>query len=468
MRNHLKIVLVAMALIASACSGNDTLHDNTVDTRSASSELTSDFKPSSRVHVMPWRAPAKANQPIQTATIGHLSYYGGRVIQHVYVIVVFWTPKVDPIIINGIPVFFGSITNSPYFDWLAEYNTTNPAQAIGRGSFGGAYTITPSITSNSLTDAQIQTELNNQINAGVLPSPTSNTVYMTYFPAGISITQGGSGSCVPGGFCAYHGTFNGTQGEVYYGVMPNMAPGSGCNTGCGADPTWFNNATSVSSHELLEAVTDAEVGLATVVGSPLAWYDSTNGEIGDICNAQQGTVVGADGTTYVVQKAWSNAQNACVTSGVAPPPPPGPLQNGGFESGNTGWTASTGVINTGSQAHSGTGFAWLDGYGTTHTDTLVQSFVVPSTASTLTYWLKITTAETTTTTQYDKLTVQLKDSSGAVLATQNYSNLNKSTTYVQKSFNIAAYRGMTIALSYTGTEDSSLQTSFYLDDVSVQ
>jgi len=147
----------------------------------------------------------------------------------------------------------------------------------------------------------------------------------------------------------------------------------------------------------------------------------------------------------------------------------GALTNGGFESGSTGWTATAGVINNDSTlSHAGAWEAYLDGYGTTHTDTLSQAFLVPSTATTLTYWLKITTAETTTTTQYDKLTVTLKNSAGTVLATQTYSNLNKSTSYAQKSFTVSSYRGQTLTLSFSGTEDSSLQTSFFVDDVSVQ
>ena len=59
--------------------------------------------------------------------------------------------------------------------------------------------------------------------------------------------------------------------------------------------------------------TDPAVGLATTYAPPLAWYNRTYGEIGDICNAQQGTVVGGDGATYVVQKEWSNARKACIT-----------------------------------------------------------------------------------------------------------------------------------------------------------
>ena len=100
--------------------------------------------------------------------------------------------------------------------------------------------------------------------------------------------------------------------EIYYGVHPDMQAGSGCDTGCGNSATPFSNYTSVASHELTETITDAEVGIANVVGPPVAWYDPTNGEIGDICNAMQGPYKAIDGQTYTVQMEFSNAQNNCI------------------------------------------------------------------------------------------------------------------------------------------------------------
>ncbi|MGW4295245.1 M4 family peptidase, partial [Micromonospora chersina] len=85
-----------------------------------------------------------------------------------------------------------------------------------------------------------------------------------------------------------------------------------------------------------------------------------------------------------------------------------------------------------------------------------------------TFWLHIDSAETTSSVQYDKLTVQVLNASGTVLATlATYSNLNKATGYSQKSFSLASYAGQTVTLKFTGTEDSSLQTSFVIDDTGV-
>ncbi|MFD7601451.1 M1 family aminopeptidase [Streptomyces mirabilis] len=165
-----------------------------------------------------------------------------------------------------------------------------------------------------------------------------------------------------------------------------------------------------------------------------------------------------------------------VTPAAAAPPtaplaadctPAQVVTNGGFESGTSPWTQSSSTVITsrsGQSAHGGTSFAWLNGVGSTHTDTLSQSVTIPSgcSSATLTFWLHIDTAETTSSTAYDKLTAKI---GSTTLAT--YSNLNKATGYVQKSFDVSALAGQTVSLAFTGTEDSSLQTSFVLDDIAL-
>jgi aminopeptidase S len=89
-----------------------------------------------------------------------------------------------------------------------------------------------------------------------------------------------------------------------------------------------------------------------------------------------------------------------------------------------------------------------------------------ATAASLSLWIRIDTAETTGSTVYDTVKVQIVDgSTTTTLAT--YSNLNKSTAYVQKSLNVLAYKGKTVTVRFLGQEDSSLQTSFVIDDVAL-
>ena len=38
---------------------------------------------------------------------------------------------------------------------------------------------------------------------------------------------------------------------------------------------------------------------------------------------------------------------------------------------------------------------------------------------------------------------------------------------MQKTFNVTAYKGKTVTVKFLGQEDSSLQTSFVIDDVSL-
>jgi len=157
------------------------------------------------------------------------------------------------------------------------------------------------------------------------------------------------------------------------------------------------------------------------------------------------------------------------------------IGNGGFENGASNpapWTLTSThtpqeIINSSASEppHTGTFDAWLDGFGTTTTDTVLQQVVLPAnaTAATFSFWLHIDTAETSTTTAFDTLQVQIRNSSGTVLQTlATFSNLNHATGYQQHTFNLASFAGQTIQVFFVGKEDSTLQTSFVLDDVSLK
>ncbi len=181
-------------------------------------------------------------------------------------------------------------------------------------------------------------------------------------------------------------------------------------------------------------------------------------------------------TPNKVTNAGTGSPNRLLFSlltGAPPPPPPGSelLLNRGFESGGVNWVATAGVVTNTTQQTPRTGawYAWLNGYGVSHTDTLYQQITVPSTATTVTlsFWLKISSAETTTTTAFDTLRVQVRNSSNTVLSTlATYSNLNETTGYTLKTFDLTAFKGQTIRIYFLGVEDSSLQTSFVIDDTS--
>jgi Peptidase family M1 domain len=139
--------------------------------------------------------------------------------------------------------------------------------------------------------------------------------------------------------------------------------------------------------------------------------------------------------------------------------------NPGFESGSAPWTATPSVIGSfgGQSPHGGSRLAWLDGYGTAHTDTLSQNVTLTAgcTTATLKFWLHIDTAQTGTTA-VDTLTVQVGTSTIAT-----FSNLNAAAGYQLRTFDLSAFAGQTVALKYTGVENASQQTSFVVDDVTV-
>src|SRR5579875_2063354 len=149
------------------------------------------------------------------------------------------------------------------------------------------------------------------------------------------------------------------------------------------------------------------------------------------------------------------------------------LGNPGFETGSASpWTASSRVVadKSAEPPHSGSWDAWLDGYGTSHTDTLAQSVTLPSGCSTyqFSFYMHIDTAETTTTTKYDTLKLQVLNSAGTVLGTlYTYSNLNANTGYSKHTFTLASYAGQPVTLKFTGTENSQAQTSFVIDDTAL-
>jgi hypothetical protein len=288
-------------------------------------------------HPMPIVRPGRGATP----TRARLEYYGGRVISNVQVVMVLWGAGAYAPFVSGtlaqdqgapsLASFFAELTASPYIAGLGQYDTRRPGanglpgsqQAIGRGAFSRQVQIAPAVANNGarIDDVNIVSELAAQLSAGALPAPkddgagNTNTVYLVYFPPGKTITLGTDRACVT--LCAYHGTFRWNERDVYYAVVPDMSSGSGCDQGCGTG-TPFEIATAVASHELAEAITDPEVGLAPGVGPPLGWYDPVNGEIGDICAGSNAVLRVSDRASFVVQKLWSNEHGACVIPSVTP------------------------------------------------------------------------------------------------------------------------------------------------------
>jgi subtilisin family serine protease len=253
----------------------------------------------------------------------------------------------------------------------------------------------------------------------------------------------------------------------------SVSPASGSVTAGGSTSATVSTATTSGS---AQTVTLSASGLPSGASASFTPASVTSGGSSTM-NITTGTATPAGTYTVTVTGTGSSAAHSTsysltVNSAGGCASPGQKLANPGFESGNVSWSATAGVIGqwgaSGQPTHSGTWNAWLDGYGTTHTDTLSQSVSLPGgcSAYTLSFWLHIDTAETTTTIAFDTLKVQVIDgSTTTTLAT--YSNLNKSAGYAQKSFSLASFAGRTITVRFVGAEDISLQTSFVIDDTAL-
>jgi len=216
-------------------------------------------------------------------------------------------------------------------------------------------------------------------------------------------------------------------------------------------------------------------------GRVAIWGDSSpvddgTGQSGNTLYNGWNDPAGTDAALALNATAWLAGSGSSTTTPPTTPPTGGSctpgqvLVNPGFESGNTGWSASSSVITTASAepAHSGSYKAWLDGYGTATTDTLSQTVTIPAgCAASFSYWLHIDTDETGSTA-YDTLKVQVLNSAGTVLATVgSYSNANANSGYAQHTVDLSAYAGQTVTIKFTGVEGSKLQTSFVVDDTAL-
>jgi subtilase family serine protease len=221
---------------------------------------------------------------------------------------------------------------------------------------------------------------------------------------------------------------------------------------------------------------------STDSGGTINAYSWTFGDGGTSTSASPSHTYTTAGTYTVTLKVTdstgaSNSASQSVT--VSSSTPVQVIANPNFTNG-TSWTASSGVIcnsssssssycGSGESPYTGNWFAWLDGYTSSHTDTLSQSVTIPSghSTATLQYELHIDTTETSSQA-LDTLTVQAI-SGGTTTTLATYSNLNAASGYVARSVNVSSLIGKTFTLKFTGTEHpaSGKDTSFVLGQVTL-
>ncbi|SOB89051.1 Putative Ig domain-containing protein [Streptomyces sp. 1331.2] len=282
------------------------------------------------------------------------------------------------------------------------------------------------------------------------------------------VTSGANGSCSPSYLCTAGsgydgptglGTPNGTaaftNGSTGGNTVTVTNPGNQTTAQGGSVSLQIHATDSASGQTLSYSASGLPTGLSVNSGTGLiTGTASTAGSYTATVTATDAT--GASGSTTF---GWTVTGTGGGCTGTQL------LGNPGFETGSASpWTATSGVIDNSSSepAHGGSWKAWLDGYGSSHTDTLAQTVTIPSGCrATLSFYLHIDTGESGSTA-YDKLTVQ---AGSTTLAT--FSNVNAAAGYTLRSYDLSAFAGQSVTVKFTGTEDSSLQTSFVIDDTSL-
>ena len=146
------------------------------------------------------------------------------------------------------------------------------------------------------------------------------------------------------------------------------------------------------------------------------------------------------------------------------------VQNGGFETGTfSSWTTAGALLPTivSSGAHTGTYAAKL-GSSSPYTgdSNISQTLTVPTTGGTLTFWYQPHCTDTLT---YDQETMQIRNTSGGILATV-LNVCSNSGVWTQVTYGMSSFAGQTVVLYFNNHDDGypSDPTYTLIDDVSLQ
>ncbi|MCA1825631.1 MAG: hypothetical protein ABR567_13885 [Myxococcales bacterium] len=228
---------------------------------------------------------------------GNLVNHGGPTITSAHVVAIFWGPSWQTADSGLASTLAGYIAN---YGTTGEYNVITQYSGIQRSALATdnpAVWYDTSTPPTNVTDAAIQGEASKYISQYGFDS---SAIYEVFLPSSSYSSNGTRTSC--GGpnlyYCAYHGNFAASVGDVKYASMPYPSCG-GCQS------AGFNAAQNFEhfiSHETREAVTDAD---------GTAWFDRRGYEADDKC-AWSPTPFIDPVTQYAYQYEWSNANSGCV------------------------------------------------------------------------------------------------------------------------------------------------------------
>jgi hypothetical protein len=204
---------------------------------------------------------------------GHLTFHGGKVLR---------SPDV-------VPVYVGAYWQTPEGkrdrarnDAAMAALVKDPGQtALWKEYGGGKGTTSPSKVltgppQRTFSKEDVEALVQAQIRSGAFGASDPERIFTVVLPPGAILEDGEASSTA--GLGGFHGNVTGKDGHpVYYAVVVySQRTASGAN-GIDFTGTAIDNVTITESHEITEAVTDPDVGLAIRTGDPryLGWYDDT-------------------------------------------------------------------------------------------------------------------------------------------------------------------------------------------------
>jgi hypothetical protein len=241
-----------------------------------------------------------------------------------------------------VPVFFAdddATTRQQLKTFVSAVGSTSYWHATTAEYGVGAATSAPEVhlpaaenPPSFITDTGIQSWLVAKIADGTLPPYDTNTIYVLFYPAGVTVAvdigvDAGNApqSCTT--FGGYHHSAplpdGGQAADAPYVVVPRCSPDAGL--------TGIDLLTNETSHELIEASTDPDklsmVGAKAAFGHvdlPHAyWSNFVDGEteLADMCQTLPQASVKFAELPFTVQRTWSNA---AASAGADPCVPEAP------------------------------------------------------------------------------------------------------------------------------------------------
>ena len=221
--------------------------------------------------LQPSGAPGRAGTT--NVETGHLTFHGGKVLR---------SPDVVPVYVGAHWETLDGKRDRARNDAAMAALVNDPGQTgIWKEYGGGPGTTTPSkviptVTHRDFTKEDVERLVETHVRAGTFDVSDPERIFTIVLPPGATLRDGEASSTT--GLGGFHGNVTARDGHsVYYAVVVYSQRTGGRVNGIDFTGNAVDNITITESHEITEAVTDPDVGLAIRTGDPryLGWYDDT-------------------------------------------------------------------------------------------------------------------------------------------------------------------------------------------------